>query len=47
MDWNQWIICQQRTHEAFRCPSNAGGDDDKSKVYASFVKNKSEFERLG
>ena len=46
MDWKQCIICQQNTHEVLRCPLNAGGDDDKSKVYASFLKNVSEFKRL-
>ena len=45
MDWTQCIICQQRTHEALRCLLNAGGDD-KSKAYASFLKNVSEFKRL-
>ena len=47
MDWRQCIICQQQTHEVLRCPLNLGGDDDnKSKVYASSLKNVSEFKRL-
>ena len=46
MDWKQCIVCQQKTHEVLKCPLNAGGDDNKSKVYASFLKNVSEFKRL-
>ena len=42
------IIWQQKAHEVLRCPLNAAGgyDDDKSKIYASFLANVSEFKRL-
>ena len=40
------IICQQKTPEALKCPLNAWGRGDKSKVYASFLTNVSEFKQL-
>jgi len=46
MDWKLCIVCQQDTHEVLRCPLNAEGGDDKSKVYASFLINVSEFKKL-
>ena len=46
MDWTLCIICQKSTHEAVRCPLNATDNSDKSKVYASFRTNVSEFKRL-
>ena len=46
MDWTLCIICQQKTPEALKCPLNAWGRGDKSKVYASFLTNVSEFKQL-
>ena len=38
--------CQLKTPEALKCPLNAWGRGDKSKVYDYFLTNVSEFKQL-
>lgn len=46
MDWQECIICQQRTTEIVKCPLNAVGTGDKSQPYKNFLNIVGEFRRL-
>lgn len=47
MDWNNCLICQDKTTEPLKCPLNALGSGDKSEPYSSFLNNVRAFRVLG
>ena len=46
MDWEQCLICQERTKEDLQCPANSK-KKDAGAGYTSFVSNLEEFQSLG